>query len=79
MLGADTDSERAIRWLIAHTIPRCDPLAIIDGCGVGTTINETTLVRSTLHSCRADAIEDSQRLWADSGRCFHMGTWRMLK
>src|SRR5215831_12585691 len=30
--------------------------------------SKTTLVRSTLHSCRADAIEGSQRLWAKSCR-----------
>jgi hypothetical protein len=28
LLGADTDSERAIRWLIALMVLRCDPLAI---------------------------------------------------
>ena len=27
-VGADTDSERAIRWLIALMVLRCDPLAI---------------------------------------------------
>jgi hypothetical protein len=37
---------------------------------IGTTINgclKPHLVRSTFHSCRADAIEGSQRLWAMSG------------
>ena len=28
LLGADTDSERAIRWLIALIVLCCDPLAI---------------------------------------------------
>jgi hypothetical protein len=28
LIGADTDSERAIRWLIALMVLRCDPLAI---------------------------------------------------
>ncbi len=28
LIGADTDSERAIRWLIALMILCCDPLAI---------------------------------------------------
>ena len=28
LLGADTDSERAIRWLIALVVLCCDPLAI---------------------------------------------------
>jgi hypothetical protein len=28
LLGADTDSERAIRWLIALMVLTCDPLAI---------------------------------------------------
>jgi hypothetical protein len=28
LLGADTDSERAIRWLIALMVLCCDPLAI---------------------------------------------------
>ena len=27
-IGADTDSERAIRWLIALMVLCCDPLAI---------------------------------------------------
>jgi hypothetical protein len=28
LVGADTDSERAIRWLIALMVMCCDPLAI---------------------------------------------------
>jgi len=28
LVGADTDSERAIRWLILMMVPCCDPLAI---------------------------------------------------
>ena len=28
LMGADTDSERAIRWLIALMVLTCDPLAI---------------------------------------------------
>jgi hypothetical protein len=28
LIGADTDSERAIRWLIALMVLCCDPLAI---------------------------------------------------
>jgi hypothetical protein len=28
LVGADTDSERAIRWLITLMVPCCDPLAI---------------------------------------------------
>jgi hypothetical protein len=28
LVGADTDSERAIRWLIALIVLCCDPLAI---------------------------------------------------
>jgi hypothetical protein len=28
LLGADTDSERAIRWLIALMVLCCDPLSI---------------------------------------------------
>jgi hypothetical protein len=28
LIGADTDSERAIRWLIALMVVCCDPLAI---------------------------------------------------
>jgi len=28
LVGADTDSERAIRWLIALVVLCCDPLAI---------------------------------------------------
>jgi hypothetical protein len=28
LVGTDTDSERAIRWLIALMVPRCDALAI---------------------------------------------------
>jgi hypothetical protein len=28
LLGAETDSERAIRWLIAFMVLCCDPLAI---------------------------------------------------
>jgi hypothetical protein len=28
LVGAETDSERAIRWLIALMVPCCDPLAI---------------------------------------------------
>ncbi len=28
LLGVDTDSERAIRWLIALMVLCCDPLAI---------------------------------------------------
>jgi hypothetical protein len=28
LIGADTDSERAIRWLIALMVLTCDPLAI---------------------------------------------------
>jgi hypothetical protein len=28
LLGTDTDSERAIRWLIALMVMCCDPLAI---------------------------------------------------
>lgn len=28
LVGADTDSERAIRWLIALMVLTCDPLAI---------------------------------------------------
>ena len=28
LLGTDTDSERAIRWLIALMVLTCDPLAI---------------------------------------------------
>jgi len=28
LVGADTDSERAIRWLIAVMVVRCGPLAI---------------------------------------------------
>ena len=28
LLGADTDSEKAIRWLIALMVLCCDPLAI---------------------------------------------------
>jgi hypothetical protein len=28
LLGADTDSERAIRWLIALMVMCCDPLVI---------------------------------------------------
>jgi len=34
LIGADTDSERAIRWLIALMVLCCDPLAIaLTGCG----------------------------------------------
>jgi hypothetical protein len=29
LLGADTDSERAIRWLIARMVLCCDPLAVV--------------------------------------------------
>ena len=29
LLGADTDSERAIRWLIGLMVLCCDPLAIV--------------------------------------------------
>jgi hypothetical protein len=28
LVGAETDSERAIRWLVALMVLRCDPLAI---------------------------------------------------
>jgi hypothetical protein len=29
LIGAGTDSERAIRWLIALTVLCCDPLAVV--------------------------------------------------
>ena len=59
LIGADTDSERAIRWLIALTVLR-PARHCIDGRRVGAAINRCLrphLVRSTFDSCRADAIE----------------------
>ena len=29
LIGADTDSERAVRWLVALIVLCCDPLAIV--------------------------------------------------
>ena len=42
LLGADTDSERAIRWLIALMMLTCDPLAIcVDSeRGIGPAVNK---------------------------------------
>jgi hypothetical protein len=39
LVGADTDSEQAIRWLIALMVMCCDPLAItLTGCRKGEEI-----------------------------------------
>jgi hypothetical protein len=39
LVGADTDSERTIRWLIALMVLRCDPRAIALTAGFDTAIN----------------------------------------
>ena len=39
LIGADADSERAIRWLIALIVLCRDPRHSLDGCGSGTAIN----------------------------------------
>jgi len=61
LIGADTDSEKAIRWLIALMVLCCDPAGNrADGRGFGAVANRRLrphLVRSTFDSCRADAIE----------------------
>jgi hypothetical protein len=42
LLGVDTDSERAIRWLIALMVLTCDPPGNRDNCcGVGTALTPT--------------------------------------
>jgi hypothetical protein len=64
----DTDSGRAIRRLIALIVLSARDR--ISGCGVGAAINNRLkphLVRSTFESCRADLIEGSQQLRANSG------------
>jgi hypothetical protein len=38
LVGAGTDSERAIRWLIALMVLCCDPLYRFDGRGIGPAI-----------------------------------------
>jgi hypothetical protein len=61
LIGADTDSEKAIRWLIALMVLTCDPLAIALTAAASarrsTTVQSHILVRSTSDSCRADTIE----------------------
>ena len=58
LIGADTDSERAIRWLIALTVLR-PARHRIDRGGFGPPIHylKPHLVRSTFDSCHSDAIE----------------------
>jgi hypothetical protein len=59
LLGGDTDSERAIRWLIALMVAVLrSPGDRMPRCRHGDKpAPETTLVRSTLDSCPAHAIE----------------------
>jgi len=59
LLGTDTDSEKAIRWLIALMVLCCDPLAIALTAAASARRRRLRphLVRSTFDSCRADAIE----------------------
>jgi hypothetical protein len=59
LVGTDTDSERAIRWLIALTVLR-PARHRIDRGGFGAAANRRLrphLVRSTFDSCHGDAIE----------------------
>jgi hypothetical protein len=60
VVGTDTDSERAIRWLIRLMLLCCDRLAIastaVASAGRSTT---SKTVPSTFDSCRDDAIEYS--------------------
>jgi hypothetical protein len=58
LIGADTDGERAIRWLILMMVLCCDPLAMHRlRLRRGDPLSKATLVRSALDSCRGDAIE----------------------
>ena len=78
LIGTDSDSEKAIRWLIALMVLCCDPLAIALTAGASARRSTTVkplLVRSTFDSCRGDAIEGSQRLWANSG---NLGLLRLI-
>jgi hypothetical protein len=56
LLGTDTDSEKAIRWLIALMVLCCDPLAIALTAAANRRL-KTTFGPQHLDSCRADAIE----------------------
>jgi len=42
LVGADTDSERAIRWLILMMVLRCDPLAV--ALAAAASVRRTTTV-----------------------------------
>jgi hypothetical protein len=61
LISADTDREKAIRWLIALMVLCCDPLAIaLTAAASARRSNRCQnphLVRSTFNSCHADAIE----------------------
>jgi len=61
LVGSDTDSERAIRWLIALMVLCCDPMAICpDSRGIGTAINrylKPTFGPQHFYTRRADAID----------------------
>lgn len=71
LIGADTDSEPEIRWLIALMVLCCDPLAIALTAAVSA--RESTTARNHVWSavpfgtCGTDPIEVSQQLWARSG------------
>jgi hypothetical protein len=66
VLGADTDSERAIRWLIALMVLWCDPLAIVltAAASARRSTNAGNHIGWAFDSRRADAIERTQRLRA---------------
>jgi hypothetical protein len=63
LLGMGTDDEKAIRRLIALMVLGYDPIAIALTAAASARRSKTTiflkphLVRSTLDTCRADAIE----------------------
>jgi hypothetical protein len=57
LIGIDSDSEKAIRWLIALMVLCCDPLATALTAAASARRSTAFLVRSTFDSCRADANE----------------------
>jgi hypothetical protein len=61
LVGPDTDSERAIRWLIALMVLCCDPLATRnDGRHSDKPLLKPPLVRRTFDSCH-DVASNAQR------------------
>jgi hypothetical protein len=66
MLGADTDSERAIRWLIALMVLCCDPLAIALTAAASARRSTAKATFGPKHLRRLPYRRDRglQRLWA---------------